>query len=320
MTSANRVTQAQQINANVPTQVQTAFNENSINYYDPGNGAYYYAKQNDMVIQVARSCNCYVSGTDGQLHYLTATLNQGLSSSSYNFYTNLPSATTHTVSSGDTLSAIADRYGVDLGTLKAANPSITNPDLIYPNQAINVPAQGYTVGQGDTLDSIAQSYNLGHSDLMSLNPQIENPDLIYPDQIVNVPANSLSTPFTYTISSGDYLSSIADRYSLGLDNLQKANPQIENPDVLYPDEVINVPIYMPSQGLVNYSTASTGEAAPTLVGVKFKRAIPDLITTTIQVGPTSSPIIVTIPAPNKRQVQQVVAPAGSDEGWKKFFR
>jgi hypothetical protein len=69
--------------------------------------------------------------------------------------------------------------------------------------------------------------------------------------------------------------------------------------------------------VVDYSTQSTGAAAPTLVGAKFKRAIPDLITTTIEVGPTSTSIVVTIPAPKQRQI---VAPADSGKGWKRFFR
>ncbi len=46
---------------------------------------------------------------------------------------------THTVSSGDTLWAISQKYGVGLSDLIAANPSISNPNLIYVGQSITIP-------------------------------------------------------------------------------------------------------------------------------------------------------------------------------------
>jgi nucleoid-associated protein YgaU len=45
---------------------------------------------------------------------------------------------THTVVRGDTLVAIAERYGVDWRHLAAAN-HLDNPDLIYPGQVFTVP-------------------------------------------------------------------------------------------------------------------------------------------------------------------------------------
>jgi len=45
---------------------------------------------------------------------------------------------THTVQRGDTLAAIAERYGVDLQALADAN-GLDNPDLIYPGQVFSVP-------------------------------------------------------------------------------------------------------------------------------------------------------------------------------------
>jgi spore coat assembly protein SafA len=49
---------------------------------------------------------------------------------------------TYTVKSGDTLSAIAAANGVSLQSLEAANPQISNPDLIYPGQNVNIPGSG----------------------------------------------------------------------------------------------------------------------------------------------------------------------------------
>ncbi|MTI81747.1 MAG: LysM peptidoglycan-binding domain-containing protein [Firmicutes bacterium] len=45
----------------------------------------------------------------------------------------------YTVQPGDTLSAIAQRYGVTVDAILAANPGITDPDLIYVGQQIRIP-------------------------------------------------------------------------------------------------------------------------------------------------------------------------------------
>ena len=47
--------------------------------------------------------------------------------------------TTYIVQPGDTLSGIAERFGISLSDLEKANPQITNPNLIFPGQVINIP-------------------------------------------------------------------------------------------------------------------------------------------------------------------------------------
>jgi LysM repeat protein len=46
----------------------------------------------------------------------------------------------YAVSQGDTLSQIALDHGVTLDALIAENPQIANPDLIFPNQQIQIPS------------------------------------------------------------------------------------------------------------------------------------------------------------------------------------
>lgn len=50
-----------------------------------------------------------------------------------------PSFTSYVVKSGDTMTAIALNHGVTLDALKRANPQVTNPDLIFPGQTLNIP-------------------------------------------------------------------------------------------------------------------------------------------------------------------------------------
>lgn len=45
----------------------------------------------------------------------------------------------YTVVPGDSLFTIANRFGVSLQALMAANPQITNPNLIFPGQVICIP-------------------------------------------------------------------------------------------------------------------------------------------------------------------------------------
>jgi LysM repeat protein len=58
-----------------------------------------------------------------------------------------PEGDTYTVQRGDTLSDIADRNGVSLSQLLAANPQIRNANVIDVGDKINLPAaqRSYTV-------------------------------------------------------------------------------------------------------------------------------------------------------------------------------
>lgn len=54
-------------------------------------------------------------------------------------------AKTHTVAAGDTMWKIAVQYEVGLSEIKNANLHISNPDLIYPGQVLNIPDIDNTV-------------------------------------------------------------------------------------------------------------------------------------------------------------------------------
>lgn len=52
---------------------------------------------------------------------------------------------THTVVSGDTMWKIAVKYQVGVREIIAANPQVSNPDLIYPGQKISIPTVASSV-------------------------------------------------------------------------------------------------------------------------------------------------------------------------------
>lgn len=101
----------------------------------------------------------------------------------------------YTIKAGDTLYMIANQYGMPLNVLLAANPQITNPDVIYPGQVICIPSsfpsscsgQLYNVRSGDTLFSISQRYGVPLNTLIAANPQIFDPNVLYPGMIICIP-------------------------------------------------------------------------------------------------------------------------------------
>ena len=100
--------------------------------------------------------------------------------------------TSYVVKPGDTLYKIASLYGVTVSAIVTAN-NITNPNLIYPNQVLVIPATTpststvrYVVQAGDTLYKIAARYGVTVSAIVTAN-NIANPNLIYPGQVLIIP-------------------------------------------------------------------------------------------------------------------------------------
>ncbi len=166
---------------------------------------------------------------------------------------------TYTVQRGDTLWAIARRYGTTSGEIAEIN-NISNPNLIYPGQELRIPTNSttegeetrgtgdiiYTVQRGDTLSKIAREYNVTVAHIVELN-DITNPNLIYPGEKLRItesdvtnlspiPKNNYST---YTVRRGDTLSGIARRFGVSVNYLVTAN-NIQNPNLIFPGQILIV--------------------------------------------------------------------------------
>lgn len=101
----------------------------------------------------------------------------------------------YVVQHGDTLSAIAGRYGTSVAAIVHAN-HIPNADLIYPGQRVRIPGAStssrphrtYTVRRGDTLSAIAGRHHMTWRALYRANRgRISDPDTIYPGQTLTIP-------------------------------------------------------------------------------------------------------------------------------------
>lgn len=96
----------------------------------------------------------------------------------------------------------------------------------------------YTVVPGDTLSSIAARYRTTVAELAALN-NIQNPNLIYPGQVLTI--TTFSAPVSsYTVRSGDTLSSIASRFNTSVQELTSLN-NLQNPNLIYPGQVLRLP-------------------------------------------------------------------------------
>jgi LysM repeat protein len=107
---------------------------------------------------------------------------------------------THVVQRGETLSEIAQAYGVLPEELMAMN-GISNPNQIYVGQELTLPPNAsrigqpnidiptYTVKAGETLSQIAEKYNVSPTRLMYMNG-MRDPNAIYVGQVLRLPATT----------------------------------------------------------------------------------------------------------------------------------
>jgi spore coat assembly protein SafA len=173
-----------------------------------------------------------------------------------------PGTFSYTVQPGDSMFTIAQRFGVSLDALIAANPQIPDPNVIFPGQIVCVPTTApptcppgtfsYTVQPGDSMFTIAQRFGVSLNALIAANPQIPDPSLIFPGQIVCVPTTAPPPPttcppgtFRYTVQPGDSMWRIAQRFGVSLNALIAANPQIPNPSLIFPGQIVCVPTTAP---------------------------------------------------------------------------
>jgi len=117
-------------------------------------GGSYVVQWGDTLAGIAAYCGTSVSALYAANPWTTGYLYAGqvLAIPDGN-YCNCPQdgyAGTYTVRYGDTFAKIAQRYGISVHSLWAANPYIWNINYIYPGQVINVPGSSSSSGSTDT--------------------------------------------------------------------------------------------------------------------------------------------------------------------------
>ena len=157
-------------------------------------------------------------------------------------------AATITVRSGETLSEIADRYGVSTRQLMRLN-GLRDSDYIEAGSRLEIPGPRVSAGPGrhrvqpgDTLDDIAARYRVSSRDLMLVNG-LRNANHVEAGQTLKLPSNAVIaqsrpkpapinvTPGAseHTVERGQTLTQIARAYKLPVATLIDINA-ISNPN------------------------------------------------------------------------------------------
>lgn len=123
-------------------------------------------------------------------------------------------AAEHTVRKGETLTEIANRYGVSVKDLKAAN-RISNPNKIKVGQGLFIPDAAsrtpppalvdYVVRKGDSLSLIAKRGGITLSELARIN-NVRDADMIRVGQVLKIPAGGAAASPAYSSLDPDALS------------------------------------------------------------------------------------------------------------------
>ena len=165
-------------------------------------------------------------------------------------------ASLYTVSSGDTLYAIAKTHKVSVSALQNLNNLRSH--RIVPGQKIKIPGTGgteanptadmsYTVRRGDSLGKIATNHRVSLSSLKQNNRLRSN--IIHPGQILFIPNGkaasttdfqSSGTATVHVVARGDSLWEISKRYRISMASLSSFNGLAKNP-TLVPGQQIRIP-------------------------------------------------------------------------------
>ena len=174
-----------------------------------------------------------------------------------------PAPSIYTVRTGDTLSEIADRFGLSIETLRALNPGI-EPHMLYigaelvlsgaPRAAPPAVTAGaspppqepppsdyrgidYVVAAGDSASAIADAHGVSLAEIQAANGS--DLALIQVGQVLRIPmpdalvsaidpqAGGAQITASYTIAAGDNASAIAELHGISLDELQRLNPSLD---------------------------------------------------------------------------------------------
>ncbi len=176
----------------------------------------------------------------------------------------------HTVRSGESLYSIARKYGSSVSAIRQANG--LRGSLIRPGQSLVVPRFGssasasagvtrraeadgaYVVQRNDTLSDIASGFSISITSLCNANG-LDRRDIIRPGQRLVIPGTSSTRSYTpatstasvsesasgstYTVRKGDTLYDIANRFTVSVNSIKRANGLSSSR--IYPGKVLRIP-------------------------------------------------------------------------------
>ncbi len=157
-----------------------------------------------------------------------------------------PRYQTYVVQPGDTLIALAERFGTTVDALKSLN-GLTS-DTLMIGQTLRVPQPPptyvtYVVKQGDTLFSIAAAFNVTADEIARAN-NLSNTNMLRVGQTLRIPTRATTPtprPVRYhVVRAGETLTSIARQYGVTVAQIQAANG-LSDPNEIYVGQRLRIP-------------------------------------------------------------------------------
>ncbi len=180
-----------------------------------------------------------------------------------------PKTVPYTVQPDDTVSTVAEKFGITSQQLRELNLLAT--DDLQAGQVLRVPntpgvtADGlptatpepfvYTVGAGDTLFSIALRFEVSPNEIVAANT-LADPNNVFVGQELLIPgyqpggtaststesgsSASPDAPAIHIVQAGEVLSVIAEKYGVSIDELVAVN-RIANPNLVSPGTELIIP-------------------------------------------------------------------------------
>lgn len=156
----------------------------------------------------------------------------------------------HIVKPGETLYGIATMYNTNIEALKSANPTIA--EHIVSGQKLNIPVSiganiFHTIAAKETLFSISKKYNVEIENIIKANPGI-NEQNFKVGETITIPIGKPLAKFVdttavkssgiagsdcremYKVKKKDTFFSVAGKYSLSVEELAAANPDVLAPE------------------------------------------------------------------------------------------
>jgi len=153
----------------------------------------------------------------------------------------------HVVQQSDTLSTIAQRYGLTVAELRGLNAMDDGESLIRVGQELKVGTAVpmvetiHVVRRGESLSTIAQRFDTTIGELRRLNGIVPGNDVIHVGQKLRVETTGEPETVVHVVERGDSLIRIATDYGVRLSSLLGANG-LTTKSIIYPGQKILVPL------------------------------------------------------------------------------
>jgi membrane-bound lytic murein transglycosylase D len=172
--------------------------------------------------------------------------------------------TRHVVARGETLSGIANRYGVSLSAVTAAN-GITNANHVSVGTSLVIPRGGAAPAVAAAAQPAKEAAAVSAP---APAPAEAKPVVVAASMAAPAKAPATSRPTAYTVARGDTLSAIADRYDVSVSELRVWNAI--SGDVITPGQRLSLKAPAASTAAARTHVVKSGE---TLSGIAQKYGV-----------------------------------------------